>query len=393
VQHAPSSPGIWRPEPGAVATTPLGIYVHVPFCERRCGYCAFSTVAVGQRLDPALAERFVDGVRRELAVADMALGPHRPPLTSIYLGGGTPTMLSTASTDEVLGAVRDRFALADDVEISIESNPDGLAPGQLAALRELGVTRISFGLQSVRPRVLQLLDRTHDPERALAAVAEAQAAGFDHVSLDLIHGTPGEREQDWLETLRAAVDSGADHVSAYALSIEPGTKLAARVRSGELTEPSDDEAADRYVTADALLRAAGFEWYELSNWARGDGARSRHNLLYWRNHHWWGVGPSAHSHLAGRRWWNHDQLGPWADALADGASAEAGHELPDDDARRLEAVLLGIRLAEGLPLDALVERGAADGVVDDGLATLVGDRLVLTLQGRLLADRVVRTLV
>lgn len=376
-----------------IATTPLGIYLHVPFCERRCGYCAFSTVAVGDRPDPTLTRRFLHGVRAELAVADTVLGPQRPPLTSVYLGGGTPTMLSPAETAEVLTAVRNRFDLADDVEVSVESNPDGLAAGQLAALRELGVTRVSFGLQSVRPRVLQLLDRSHDPERALAAVAEARAVGFDHVSLDLIHGTPGERAEDWLETLRAAVDSGADHLSAYALSIEPGTKLAARVRSGELTEPSDDEAADRYVAADALLRAAGFEWYELSNWARGDGARSRHNLLYWRNQHWWGVGPSAHSHLAGRRWWNHDQLGPWADALADGASAEAGHEQPDGAARQLEAVMLGIRLAEGLPLDALPERTSAAAVIDDGLATLVGDRLVLTLQGRLLADHVVRTLV
>lgn len=376
-----------------IATTPLGIYVHVPFCERRCGYCAFSTVAVGDELDPVLAERFVDGVRTELDRADAALGDPRPPLTSIYLGGGTPTMLAPARTGEVLEAVRDRFALADDVEVSIESNPDGLVPGQLAELRELGVTRVSFGLQSVRRNVLDLLDRTHDPERALAAVADAHAAGFGHVSLDLIHGTPGEREQDWLDTLRAAVDSGADHVSAYALSIEPGTKLAARVRSGELTEPSDDEAADRYVAADELLHAAGFDWYELSNWSRSEAARSRHNLLYWRNQHWWGIGPSAHSHLAGRRWWNLDQLGPWADSLAAGDTPEAGHEQPDEAARHLERIMLGIRLAEGLPLDALADPESAEGVIDDGLATLVGDRLVLTLQGRLLADHVVRTLV
>lgn len=375
-----------------IATTPLGIYLHVPFCERRCGYCAFSTVAVGDRPDPTLTRRFLDGVRAELAVADTVLGPRRPPLTSVYLGGGTPTMLSPAETAEVLTAVRNRFDLADDVEVSVESNPDGLAAGQLAALRELGVTRVSFGLQSVRPRVLQLLDRTHDPERALAAVAEARTVGFDHVSLDLIHGTPGERAEDWLATLRAAVGSGADHVSAYALSIEPGTKLAARVRSGELPVPSDDEAADRYVVADELLQAAGFGWYELSNWARGDAARSRHNLLYWRNQHWWGVGPSAHSHVGGRRWWNHDQLGPWADALAARDTPEAGHEQPDDAARQLETVMLGIRLAEGLPLDVLPDPDAVPALVDDGLTTVVGERLVLTLRGRLLADHVVRRL-
>lgn len=375
-----------------IATTPLGIYLHVPFCERRCGYCAFSTVAVGDRPDPTATRRFLDGVRAELAVADTVVGPQRPPLTSVYLGGGTPTMLSPAETAEVLTAVRNRFGLADDVEVSVESNPDGLAAGQLAALRELGVTRVSFGLQSVRPRVLQLLDRTHDPERALAAVAEARTVGFDHVSLDLIHGTPGERPEDWLATLRAAVGSGADHVSAYALSIEPGTKLAARVRSGELPVPSDDEAADRYVVADELLKAAGFDWYELSNWARGDAARSRHNLLYWRNQHWWGVGPSAHSHVGGRRWWNHDQLGPWADALAAGDTPEAGHEQPDGAARQLETVMLGIRLAEGLPLEALPDRNAVPALVDDGLVTVAVDRLVLTLRGRLLADHVVRRL-
>jgi oxygen-independent coproporphyrinogen-3 oxidase len=379
--------------PAAIATTPLGIYLHVPFCERRCGYCAFSTLAVGDRPDPTLTRRFLAGVDAELAVADMVLGPARPPLASIYLGGGTPTMLSPREMGEVLSAVRHRFELADDVEISIESNPDGLAPGQLAALRELGVTRVSFGLQSVRRRVLELLDRTHDPERALAAVAEAQAAGFDHVSLDLIHGTPGERADDWIETVHAAIDSGVDHVSAYALSIEPGTKLAARVRSGELPVPSDDEAADRYVVADELLTSAGFDWYELSNWARDDAARSRHNLLYWRNQHWWGIGPSAHSHVGGRRWWNHDQLGPWAEALAAGETPEAGHEQPDDAARQLETVMLGIRLAEGVPMHDLPDTQGLRRVIDDGLATVVGDRLVLTVQGRLLADHVVRTLV
>lgn len=379
--------------PAAIATTPLGMYLHVPFCERRCGYCAFSTLAVGAQPDPALTRRFLAGVDAELTVADAALGPVRPPLTSIYLGGGTPTMLSPREMGEVMSAVRNRFELADDVEISIESNPDGLAPGQLAALRERGVTRVSFGLQSVRRRVLELLDRTHDPERALAAVAEAQAAGFDHVSLDLIHGTPGERADDWIETVHAAIDSGVDHVSAYALSIEPGTKLAARVRSGELPVPSDDEAADRYVVADELLHAAGFDWYELSNWARDDAARSRHNLLYWRNQHWWGIGPSAHSHVGGRRWWNHDQLGPWAEALAAGETPEAGHERPDAAERTFETVMLGIRLAEGVPMHDLPDTQGLRRVIDDGLATVVGDRLVLTLQGRLLADHVVRTLV
>ena len=393
MQRSAIAPGAWRPDPATLASTPWGIYLHVPFCERRCGYCAFATMAVGERLDPALAGRFVDGVAAELDIADAVLGPRRPPLTSIYLGGGTPTMLSPAQVGGLLSAVRDRFEVGDRLEVSIESNPDGLRAGQLAALRELGVTRVSFGLQSVRRRVLDLLDRTHDPDRALDAVAAARSAGFDHVSLDLIHGTPGEREEDWVETVRAAIASGVDHVSAYALSIEAGTKLAARVRSGELPTPVDDDAAQRYTTADELLGAAGFGWYELSNWSRHPDSRSQHNLLYWRNQHWWGIGPSAHSHVAGRRWWNHDQLGPWADALAAGHPPESGHELPDAHERAIETVMLGIRLAEGLPLDAVQDRQRVPTIVDDGLATIVEDRLVLTLHGRLLADHVARQLV
>ncbi len=390
---SPPTRSEWRPDPQAVAATPLGIYLHVPFCIRRCGYCAFSTVAVGERVGPADAERFLAGIDAELTLAADVLGPTRPPLTSIYLGGGTPTMLAPDQVTRVLRAITDRFAVHDRVEVSIESNPDGLAPGQLAALREAGVTRVSFGLQSIRREVLDLLDRTHDPDRALAAVAEAHDAGFDHVSLDLIHGTPGERAQDWSATVRAAIETGVDHISAYALSIEPGTKLAARVRAGALPVPSGDDAADRYADADALLREAGYEWYELSNWARRPEGRSRHNLLYWRNQHWWGVGPSAHSHVAGRRWWNHDQLGPWAAALAAGHPAEAGSEAPDADERALETVMLGVRLAEGLPLERVPDRRGAAEVVQDGLATVVEDRLVLTLQGRLLADHVVRQLI
>lgn len=386
--HAP-----WRPDPGDVARTPLGIYLHVPFCERRCGYCAFRTVAVGARPERRDVRRLLAGVRAELDLADATLGPDRPPLTSLYLGGGTPTMLDPDDVATLMGVVTDRFATSDALEVTIESNPDGLAPGQLSALRSAGVTRVSFGLQSVRPRVLQLLDRTHDPVRALDAVADARRAGFDHVSLDLIHGTPGERPEDWEATLRAAIETGVDHISAYALGIEPGTKLAARVRTGELAPPSSDEAADRYLLADELLARAGFEWYELSNWARTPDARCAHNLLAWRNHHWWGVGPSAHSHVAGRRWWNHDQLDAWADALDAGASPESGSELPDQRARSIEVVMLGIRLAEGLPLVSVPDRAGLARVVDDGLAAVDGDRLVLSLQGRLLADHVVRELV
>jgi len=397
-------------DPTSIATTPLGIYVHVPFCERRCGYCAFNTYTLADPGGPAAldtTERYVAAAVAELDLAAAALGDASPPLTSVFFGGGTPTMLSAAQLGRIIAAVHERFAVAVDLEVTVESNPDGLVDGQLAELRAAGATRVSFGMQSIRPRVLQLLDRTHDPERSLTAVAEALAAGFDHVSLDLIYGTPGERPDDWRATLVAALGTGVDHVSAYALGIEEGTKLAARVRHGALPTPDDDEAAARYTMADELLGAAGFHWYEISNWSRDAAGRCRHNLLYWRNHHWWGVGPGAHSHVDGTRWWNVDPPEQWAAALLDGADRPhasgrsapghvAGAEHLDAGQRELERVMLGIRLAEGLHIG-----GSADPAGAGEVAALVGDGLlvrepggpaVLTRRGRLLADRVVERL-
>lgn len=372
-------------------TTPLGIYVHVPFCARRCGYCAFATTAVGDSGDAVAQERYVDHVVAEIALADHGLGADRPPLTSVFFGGGTPTMLGDDQFARLVGGITDHFEVAPDLEVTVESNPDGLRGGQLAAWRELGATRVSFGMQSLSRRVLRTLDRTHDPERALAAVGEARRAGFDHVGLDLIYGTPGETANDWERTLDAVVDADVDHVSAYALGIEPGTKLAARVRSGELTRPDDDEAADRYLASEQRLGAAGFEWYEISNWARSPGARCRHNELYWRNANWWGVGPGAHSHVAGVRWWNHDQIGRWESAVRDGSPA-AGREVLTSEERELERIMLGIRRAEGLPAGERLDRVAVERLVDDGLLLERDDHLALTLEGRLLADHVVRTL-
>ena len=372
---------------------PLGLYVHVPFCARRCGYCAFTTFALGDEGDRDAQDRYVDAALAELDVADRVLGPDRPPLSSVYLGGGTPTMLTTAQLSRLRDGVRSRFELDAQVELSIEANPDGLRPEQLHELREAGATRVSFGMQSLSRRVLRTLDRTHDPERALAAVAAAAAAGFEHVSLDLIYGTPGETADDWTCTVREVVATGVDHVSAYALGIEPGTKLAARVRHGELRAPDSDEAADRYVAADELLSAAGFEWYELSNWARTPGARCRHNLLYWRNDHWWGVGPGAHSHVSGVRWWNHAELDRWGAQALGGDPPAAGNEVLDDDQRELERVLLGVRLSDGLPLDDRLDPAGLDRLVRSGLIVERSERVVATPQGRLLADYVVRELV
>lgn len=366
------------PDRDQVAATPVGLYLHVPFCARRCGYCAFNTATLA---DPggteamATTERYVAAALAEVDLAASALAGVAPPLTSVFVGGGTPTMLSVGQLQRILARIRERFEVPADLEVTVEANPDGLAPGQLAGLRDAGVTRMSFGMQSVRRRVLELLDRTHDPERSLAAVAEARAAGFDHVSLDLIYGTPGETAQDWRATLDAVLSTDVDHVSAYALGIEPGTKLGARVRHGELPAPDEDEAADRYLVADRVLGAGGFDWYEISNWSRTPEGRCRHNLLYWRNHNWWGVGPGAHSHLSGVRWWNVDPVEQWGGAQRGGVSSVGGHEVLTAGQRHLEDLMLGVRLAEGLPLDAHGDR-----------------RLVLTPRGRLLADTVVARL-
>jgi putative oxygen-independent coproporphyrinogen III oxidase len=375
---APIEPPWSAAAPDALATVPFGLYVHVPFCARRCGYCAFTTETLVDPSSPAAADRvesYVAAAVAEIRTSAAAIGSMVPPLTSVFVGGGTPTMLAPSDLGRILDAATSSFDPGADLEVTVESNPDGLARGQLAAMAELGVTRVSFGMQSVRRSVLAVLDRTHDPQRALDAVGEALDAGIRHVSLDLIYGTPGETDEDWVATLDAVLDTGVDHVSAYALGIESGTRLAARVRSGELPRPDDDEAADRYLVADERLSAVGFEWYEISNWARGPSARCRHNQLYWRNHHWWGVGPGAHSHLAGTRWWNRRDTTRWAAGVHDGHGGQVeGHEHLDTEQRRLEDLMLGIRLS-------------------DGLALPDGRRLVLTPRGRLLADTVVRRLV
>jgi oxygen-independent coproporphyrinogen-3 oxidase len=276
----------------------------------------------------------------------------------------------------------------------VEANPETVTRERLAALREGGVTRISLGMQSTASHVLRVLGRAHTPGRSLEAVAAAREAGFAHVSLDLMFGTPGERDEDVAATLRAALGTGVDHVSLYGLILEPGTRLTARVRGGELPAPDEEAMARRYAAADTVLTDRGLRWYELANWAAGPAARCRHNLGYWRGGDWWGIGPGAHSHVGGVRWWNALRPAAWRDALAAGRSPAAGRETPGDAARRLEAVMLGVRLAEGLALRDS-ERATAFQLAERGLldpAALDGGRAVLTLRGRLLADTVVRAL-
>lgn len=375
-------------------TRSLGAYVHVPFCSVRCGYCDFNTYTSDELGEGATRASYAVTVEREVELARGVLGQERP-FETVFFGGGTPTQLPAADLVRVLAALRDRVGLAPGAEVTTEANPDSVTPASLAALREGGFTRISFGVQSAVPHVLRVLDRTHDPLRVPDAVRWAREAGFEQVSVDLIYGTPGESVDDWRRTLEHAVSLEPDHVSAYALIVEQGTALARRVARGEVPAPDDDDLADKYVLADEAFEAAGLSWYELSNWARDEAAQCRHNVLYWRSDDWWGFGPGAHSHVAGRRWWNVKHPAAYAQRLDAGLSPEKDHELVDDDTRTLERVLLESRLRTGLDLSVVPDdhRARVAGLRERGLVDVAGERLVLTRDGRLLADAVVRELV
>ncbi|MDP9816504.1 radical SAM family heme chaperone HemW [Spirilliplanes yamanashiensis] len=375
-----------------VGANGFGVYVHVPFCASRCGYCDFNTYTATELGGGASRDAYAETVLREMDLAAKVV-PGRP-VETVFVGGGTPTLLSARDLGRILDGIDRTWGLAPGAEVTTEANPESVTVESLAALRSAGFTRISLGMQSVAPGVLQILERVHGPGRAVAAAREARAAGFEHVNLDLIYGTPGESADDFARSLDAVLAAGVDHVSAYALIVEDGTRLAARMRRGELPFPDDDVAADRYLAAEAALSAAGFSWYEVSNWASSPQGRCRHNLLYWTGADWWGFGPGAHSHVGGVRWWNVKHPSAYAARLADGVSPGAGREVLSAEDRRVEDVMLRVRLAEGLPLGVLdaAGRAAAARMAGDGLVELAGDRLVLTLRGRLLADAVVRDL-
>ena len=374
---------------------PLGIYVHVPFCASRCGYCDFNTYTSTELGGGAAQATYAATVERELALAVAVLGGAVRPVETVFFGGGTPTLLPATDLARPLDGVRTRFGLAPEAEVTTESNPESVDKADLARLREAGFNRISFGMQSAREHVLAVLDRQHSPGRVQQVVRDARDVGFEHINVDLIYGTPGESDDDWRASLDAAIETGVDHVSAYALIVEAGTRLAARINRGELPMPDDDVLADRYEIADAMLSTAGFGWYEVSNWARTSSAQSRHNLLYWTGGDWWGVGPGAHSHVGGVRWWNVKHPSAYAQRLADGQSPAHARELLDADTRRVENVMLRLRLREGLPVDADVDAAAVAQALADGLldkTSYDAGQLVLTLRGRLLADAVVRDL-
>ena len=389
-----------RLEPGALDeldATPFGIYVHVPFCATRCGYCDFNTYTAAELGGGGSRDRYAGLAIAEIRLARRVLGAAAPAVSTVFFGGGTPTLLPPCDLAAIVGAIGSEFGLAPDAEVTTEANPESVDQRSLALLREAGFTRISLGMQSAMPGVLKVLDRTHTPGRPVQCVGWARSAGFGHVSLDLIYGTPGESADDWERSVRSAIGAGPDHVSAYALIVEDGTRLAARVRRGELAPPDDDMMADRYLAADDLLAAAGFGWYEISNWASGPDSACRHNLLYWTGGNWWGVGPGAHSHVGGSRWWNVRHPAAYAARITAGLSPGQAKEVLTAAERSTERIMLETRLASGCPVSALGPAGrrAAKRAVADGLAEpgpLGAGRVVLTRPGRLLADAVIRAL-
>jgi len=389
-----------RLEPAALdrlGTVPFGIYVHVPFCSTRCGYCDFNTYTAAELGGGASRDSYAGLAISEVRQARAVLGADAPQVSTVFFGGGTPTLLPPADLAAILAAIGAEFGLAPGAEVTTEANPESVDQPALAELRAAGLTRISLGMQSSAEHVLKVLDRAHSPGRAEQCVAWARSAGFSHVSLDLIYGTPGERPADWTRSVRRAIEAGPDHISAYALIVEEGTRLAARVRRGELAPPDDDEMADRYLAADDLFAAAGLGWYEISNWAAGPDSVCRHNLLYWSGGNWWGVGPGAHSHVGGTRWWNVRHPAAYAGRIMAGASPGQAREILTGSERRTERIMLETRLATGCPLAGLGAAGrrAASAAVADGLAepgAFEAGRVVLTATGRLLADAVIRDL-
>jgi putative oxygen-independent coproporphyrinogen III oxidase len=387
--------------PGAGPTAgdvPFGVYVHVPFCRVRCGYCDFNTYTASE-LRGVRRDDYAGHAVREIEWAATVLdrsGVPRRPVSTVFFGGGTPTMLPASDLAMILRAIDDTWGIVPGAEVTTEANPDSVDAASLETLRAGGFNRISYGMQSAVPHVLATLDRTHDPLRVPVVVDLAKRQGLD-VSLDLIYSTPGESLADWRTSLDAAIACEPDHVSAYSLIVEDGTAMGRMVARGELPAPDDDLAADMYELADQVLGDAGYSWYEVSNWARGDAHASRHNLSYWKGHDWWGVGPGAHSAVAGTRWWNVKHPAAYANRVLSGESPAAGRETIDDETRYVERLLLAARVRGELATSEIRQeaRGRVAGLIARGLvdgSAAVRGRIDLTLQGRLLADAVVREL-
>ncbi|GGG71634.1 radical SAM family heme chaperone HemW [Corynebacterium pelargi] len=366
-----------------MAKPPFGLYIHVPFCATRCGYCDFNTYTPGELGSATSPAQYLDALEQELAMAQTQ------PVSSIFIGGGTPSMLGWEGLARILGMIKREVGIQPGAEITTESNPESTSPEFFHQLRQAGFTRISLGMQSASSRVLEILGRAHTPGRAFEAATEAKAAGFDHVNLDMIYGTPYEHDEDVAHTLDRVLETGVDHVSAYSLIVEDGTAMARKVRKGELPAPDEDVYADRYAMIDARLQQAGFEWYEVSNWAK-PGGQCEHNLLYWRDGDWWGAGPGAHSHIGNERFFNVKHPATYAAQLAQGALPIQDREHLSAEQRHEEQVMLGLRIREGVPLELfnaaereVLARYEAMDLVE------VGQRVRVTQAGRLLADGII----
>ena len=394
---APSDGLLPQQAADGAADRAFGLYVHIPFCAVRCGYCDFNTYTAtelgGGASQDAYASTAISEVDFAVRVLEQSGLPARK-LRTVFFGGGTPTLLPAEDLARILGAAIDRWGIEPGAEVTTEANPDSVTPESLQLLADAGFTRVSFGMQSAVPHVLKVLDRTHSPSRVPLVVQWARDAGLA-VSLDLIFGTPGESLEDWRFSLETALSYQPDHISAYALIVEDGTKLAAQIRRGEVPGIDDDDHADKYELADQMITDAGLRWYEVSNWSATAEQACRHNLAYWRGDDWWGIGPGAHSHVGGVRWWNVKHPTAYAGRLGSGVSPAAGRETLDAGTRAMERIMLEARLASGLAVSTLSDQGrhAVAGLIADGLvepAEAFRGSLVLTLKGRLLADAVVR---
>lgn len=382
---------------------PLSFYIHIPYCIRRCGYCDFNTYTPSELKDgeasvAKVSQGYVDAAIIEINQAFAFFDDKNQvrPIETIFFGGGTPTLLPAADLARILDELREKFGFSENIEITTEANPDSVSAVDLKNLRAAGMNRVSFGMQSAKTHVLATLDRTHNPARVSEVVNEAIEARFEHVSLDLIYGVPGESIDDWKESVNTALSLPIDHLSAYALIVEEGTKLGAQVRRGDVVMPPDDETADKYLLVDELATKAGMDWYEVSNWSL-KGGEARHNIAYWHSNDWWGIGAGAHSHVQGVRWWNVKHPTTYISKLISGESAMLENETLTKEQIRFEEILLRIRLSSGLPLAfftepelAILNSYLAQGHLEE--KAWQSGQLKLSISGRLLADQIVRAL-
>ena len=389
------------------------VYIHVPFCMRRCGYCDFNTYTAVDMGAGASRGNYANMVIREMSIVrdwQSAHGIDEPEAATVFFGGGTPTILKASDLVAMLNAVRDTWSIAENAEITTEANPDTVNADYVKELADGGFNRISFGMQSAVPSVLKTLDRTHTPANVAAGVAAANAAGM-RSSVDLIYGAPGESLDDWRTSVRTAIDLGVTHISAYALTVAPNTKMGRQIDAGTLPTPDDDDEATKYEIADDLLGAAGLEWYEISNWAR-PGYESQHNLGYWRNVDWAGLGPGAHSHYgnvpgveqsapeektetvktSGLRSWDIAHPRMWGQAINAGDVPWSGSERISKEENLEEIIMLGLRMREGLDLSRLgntADMARIQPMEDEGLIVIRDGRVIPTRTGRLLNDTII----